>query len=189
MGKPKAGLKFGDETLLQRVTRILKSGVETVVVVGAAGQMVPLLPDDVFLIRDEFRNKGPLSGIYSGLKKLAQLSVASAYVTSCDSPFLNINYVQFMLEQVDADHQISIVDDGQYKHVLAAAYSTSIFPSAQTLIEEDRLRPVELTELHPTKCISLEEARKVDLHLDTFINLNSPEDYEAALSRFQKQNG
>ena len=54
MGRPKFSLPFGEEVLLQRVCRILSGVVSPIVVVAAADQEVPGLPDGVRVVRDEY---------------------------------------------------------------------------------------------------------------------------------------
>ena len=63
MGQPKALLPFGTETMLSRVVRILREVVSPIVVVAAQGQMLPQLPPDILLARDEQEALGPLAGL------------------------------------------------------------------------------------------------------------------------------
>ena len=87
MGRPKAWLTFGGETMLSRVTRLLKQVVKPVVVVAAEAQDVPQLPSDVLLVHDEQEGLGPLGGLAAGLKCLEGRADA-AYLSSCDVPLL-----------------------------------------------------------------------------------------------------
>src|SRR5438128_4376608 len=70
MGRPKAWLPFGGETMLPRVVRLLSQVVAPVVVVAAPGQDLPALPAGVAVVRDEERGRGPLQGLAAGLKAL-----------------------------------------------------------------------------------------------------------------------
>ena len=70
MGTSKALLPFGDETMLQRVVRLLSTVVSPIVVVAAAGQSLPDLQADVIVTRDEQQGRGPLEGLRAGLKAL-----------------------------------------------------------------------------------------------------------------------
>src|ERR1041384_510276 len=85
MGTSKAMLPFGPETMLQRVVRLLGSVVGPIVVVAAVDQLLPDLPTDVIVTRDEREGRGPLEGLRAGLKGLPE-DVDGAYVTSCDVP-------------------------------------------------------------------------------------------------------
>ena len=52
MGRAKADLPFGDETMLQRVVHTLSKVVDRVVVVASAEQVVPELSRHVVVVRD-----------------------------------------------------------------------------------------------------------------------------------------
>ena len=52
MGRAKAWLPFGDETMLQRVVRLLTENVHPLVVVAAPGQELPTIPTEVTVVRD-----------------------------------------------------------------------------------------------------------------------------------------
>ena len=53
--------------------------------------------------------------------------------------------------------------------------------SVRRLLAENRLRPLFLFEAEPTRVVSAEELRDVDPTMQTLRNLNTPEDYQAAL--------
>src|SRR5580658_11139925 len=97
MGRPKATLPFGPETMLQRVVRLLGTVVSPIVAVAAREQVLPELPDGIIVTRDEREAKGPLEGLRAGLTALPA-SVDIAYVTSCDVPLLVPGFVERMLE-------------------------------------------------------------------------------------------
>jgi molybdopterin-guanine dinucleotide biosynthesis protein A len=71
MGTSKALLPFGPETMLQRVVRLLGQVVTPIVAVAAVGQVLPDLPAEVIVTRDEREARGPLEGLKAGLTALA----------------------------------------------------------------------------------------------------------------------
>src|SRR5262245_42075162 len=87
MGQPKAWLPFGGESMLARVVRLVSEIVHPVVVVAASDQVLPPLPSDIQIVRDEEKERGPLQGLAAGLTALQGL-VEAAYLSSCDVPFL-----------------------------------------------------------------------------------------------------
>ena len=68
MCQPKLMLPFGEETLMQRVCRILADIVDPVVVVAALDQELPTLPNSIQIARDEYDSFGPLAGIATALQ-------------------------------------------------------------------------------------------------------------------------
>jgi molybdenum cofactor guanylyltransferase len=180
MGVPKATLPFGPETMLQRVVRLLGTVVSPVVVVAAGEQALPELPDEVAVTRDEREQRGPLEGLRAGLKALPN-SVDMAYITSCDVPLLEPAFVTRMVELL-GDHDIAVMEIDGFPHPLSAVYRRDTLPHVEALLEKDRLRPVFLFDAVRTRRVRPEEMFSVDPQLRTLRNLNTREDYLAALS-------
>jgi molybdopterin-guanine dinucleotide biosynthesis protein A len=179
MGTPKAWLPFGSETMLQRVVRILSTLVAPIVVVAAAGQDLPAMPDGVIITHDERESRGPLEGIRAGLKALPA-SVDAAYITSCDVPLLVPGFVTQMIE-LAAGFDVAVMEIDGFPHPLSAIYRRSVLPHIEELLSQDRLRPVFLYERVPTRKVAPAEIT-ADPDLKTLRNLNTPDDYQRALA-------
>jgi len=180
MGVPKATLPFGPETMLQRVVRLLETVVSPIVVVAAREQPLPALPGEVGVARDEREAKGPLEGIRAGLSALPE-SADAAYITSCDVPLLVPAFVERMIELM-GDHDIAVMEIDGFPHPLSAIYRRDTLPHVESLLAQDRLRPVFLFDAVRTRRVKPEEMTVVDPELRTLRNLNTPEDYRAALA-------
>jgi molybdenum cofactor guanylyltransferase len=180
MGTPKATLPFGPETMLQRVVRLLGTVVAPIVVVAAQQQPLPVLPDSVIVAEDEREQRGPLEGLRAGLKALPN-SVDSAYVTSCDVPLLVPGFVTRMIELL-SDYDIAVMEIDGFPHPLSAVYRRDVLPHVEALLERDKLRPVFLFDAVNTRRVRPEEMRSIDPQLHTLRNLNTRDDYRAALA-------
>jgi molybdenum cofactor guanylyltransferase len=180
MGVPKATLPFGPETMLQRVVRLLSTVVSPIVVVAARDQSLPQLPDEVRITHDEREQRGPLEGLRAGLKALPS-SVGVAYITSCDVPLLEPAFVTRMVELL-GDHDVAVMEIDGFPHPLSAVYRRDTLPHVEALLEEDKLRPVFLFDAVRTRRVRPEEMLSADPQLRTLRNLNTREDYLAALS-------
>lgn len=179
MGRPKLTLPFGDELMLPRIVRILRSVVTPVVVVAGPTQEVPPLPDDVQVVRDEQEHLGPLAGIEIGLRALLGV-VEAAYVSSCDVPLLQPEFISEMIRRLGS-HELAVPREGKFHHPLAAIYRTSLAERAHQLVAGQRLRPLFLIESSDAIEVAVEELMTVDPKLHSLRNLNRPEDYEEAL--------
>jgi molybdopterin-guanine dinucleotide biosynthesis protein A len=180
MGSPKALLAFGNETMLQRVVRLLGSVASPIVVVAAPDQSLPGLPASIIVTRDEREGRGPLEGLRAGLKALPG-TVDLAYVTSCDVPLLVPGFVEQMVELL-GDHDIAVMEIDGFSHPLSAVYRRSTLPHVEALLDQDRLRPAFLFDTMRTRRVRPAEMLAVDPELLTLRNLNTPEDYLAALA-------
>lgn len=186
MGRPKAWLPFDGETLLERAVRRLGTVAAPVVVVAAPGQEIPALPSSVIVVRDEVENRGPLQGIAAGLSALAT-EVSAAFVSSTDAPFLEPALVRRLAELRAGGHDIAVPRAGGHYHPLCAVYACAVQPEAAELLRAGRLRPFFLFER--VRTLVADEAllladpalAAVDPELRSLRNINTPEDYEAAL--------
>jgi molybdopterin-guanine dinucleotide biosynthesis protein A len=179
MGRPKAWLPFAGELMLPRVVRLLGEAVRPIVVVAAPEQEVPLLPSEVVIVRDEEKGRGPLQGLAAGLAALRGLADA-AYLSSCDVPFLQPAFVSRLIEML-GDHAVCVPRVGDHHHPLAAVYRLEVTEAVTYLLAENRLRPFFLFEAVPTRVVEAAELTDVDPTFQTLRNLNTPEDYAAAL--------
>ena len=107
-------------------------------------------------------------------------SGAAAYVTSCDVPLLVPAFVEHMLGLL-GDDDIAVMEIDGFTHPLSAVYRRSVLPQVESLLAQDRLRPVFLFDAVRTRRVSPDEMRVADPDLRTLRNLNTREDYEAAL--------
>jgi molybdenum cofactor guanylyltransferase len=181
MGQSKAWLPFGSEPMLVRVVRLLRERVGPIVVVAAPDQSLPSLPEDVVVVRDSVRGRGPLQGLAAGLLALP-VSVELAYASATDVPFLEPAWVTRLHELIGRDDLAIPFVEG-FHHPLAALYRRpTILPAIEALLAADRLRPVFLMEAVRTRVIEADELRAVDPELRTLRNLNTLEDYQRALA-------
>ena len=70
---------------------------------------------------------------------------------------------------------------GDFLHPLAAVYRLAVLPHVRELLAADRLRPVFLFDAVPTRVIEPHELADTDPDFRSLRNLNTPEEYEAAL--------
>lgn len=197
MGSPKALLLFDGEPLVVHVARALRSLFGDIVVVGGPGEeFVELLrllssqpnklkqPNEpkVTLIRDEVSHQGPVGGIYYGL------SVAAGefcFVTSCDVPFLSARLISYLVSQI-SDYDVVVPYWQERFQPLCAVYRKSVTPLLKEQLDRGELRPIFLYEKVRTRKVTEAEIRRFDPEGSSFFNMNSPEDYRAALALWEK---
>ncbi len=180
MGRPKAMLPFGGEPLVVHVVRRLGLLFPDVVVVAAPGQELPELP--VTLVRDDVAYQGPVGGIVYGLRECGS---AAAYVTSCDVPFLSLALVSHLASRLPG-HDVVVPNWEGRPQPLHAVYRRSVLPLLEGQLERGELRPVFLYDKVRTLRVAEDEIRTVDPDGLSFFNMNTPEDYAAALARWER---
>lgn len=179
MGRPKAMLPFGDEVMLVRVVRLLREVVDPIVVVAAPDQQLPALPDAVRVVRDRTAGRGPLEGLYCGLDVLRQ-DVEAAYVTACDVPLLRAEFVRALIARL-GQNDVAVPVEGKYFQPLSAIYRTRLVTAISQRLARDELRMISFYESVATHRVDIEQLRDADPDLHSLMNLNTPDDYSAAL--------
>ena len=182
MGRPKALLPFGGQPLIAHVVRKLESIFPEIVVVAAPDQELPALP--VKIARDDIAYQGPVSGIYHGLQTSAR---EVCFVTSCDAPFLNLTLVSHLLAQI-SDVDVVVPFWEERLQPLHAVYRRSVAPLLKSQLERGELRPIFLFDKVRTRKVNENEIRRFDPQGMSMLNMNSPEEYEAALRLWRAKN-
>ena len=96
MGRPKALLPFDDKPLIAHLVQRLSQRFSDIVVVAAPDQTLPSLP--VTLVHDAVAYQGPVGGICYGLQAIRG---TAAFITSCDVPFLQLSFIDYLVSQLD----------------------------------------------------------------------------------------
>ena len=181
MGRPKALLPFDGEPLIVHIVRHLKRVFAETVVVAAPEQELPLLP--VALVRDQVAYQGPVSGIYRGLKAATK---EICFVTSCDAPFLDLALISHLLSEI-SDCDVVVPFWQERFQPLHAVYRRSVAPLLHEQLERGELRPIFLYDKVRTRKVHEDEIRTLDPEGMSFLNMNSPADYDSALQLWRKK--
>jgi molybdopterin-guanine dinucleotide biosynthesis protein A len=184
MGRAKPWLDWGSQTLLQHAVAVLRQATPEVVVVAAPGQKLPELPAEVQRLDDSVRYEGPLCGMQIGLEALAK-SCSHAFVMGCDSPFITPAFIDEIAHRVGS-YEIVVPKDDQFFHPLAAIYQTSLSPRVLELIQKGKRKPRFLLDQSKTLALDPRQLQSYDPSGLTLQNLNTPDDYTAALKRYQQ---
>lgn len=179
MGRPKTWLPFGDEYLLPRIVRLLADAVSPIVVVASPEQNLPPLPAGVILTHDLHPDRGPLQGLAAGLAAIPP-SASAAYVSSCDVPFLRPAFVRRMIDLL-GESDACVPRINQILQPLAAVYRRKVGPIAEGLLASGQRSLIELFTNVRSRIVTADELTTVDPDLRSLGNVNTPEDYAAAL--------
>jgi molybdopterin-guanine dinucleotide biosynthesis protein A len=185
MGRDKASLPFGPEMMLQRVVRQVGEVVadERIVVVAAPQQILPGLPKDVIVARDTEEHLGPLAGLAVGLPALLDKAdiVDTVYATGCDFPLLVPAFIERMFSLL-AEFDAAVPVEGGQHHMLASVHRPRVLRNIKTLLATGQLRLQSLLEEINVREVCADELRAVDPSLNSLRNVNSEEEYKAALA-------
>lgn len=176
MGRDKASLPFGPETLLERVIRLVRTVVDEVVLAAGADQLVPAgLP----VVRDPRDGLGPLPAL---LGVSASIDTEYVFLVACDSPLLQPPLIRLLVDRAQGwDACVPVVDE--VPMTTCAVYRTSAVRAVAGPVPSSggsSLRAL-LGGLH-TLYLREPALREADPRLLSFIPCNTPEEYRNALA-------
>ena len=134
MGTNKAFLEIEGERLIDRTTRIFNDIFQEVIL--STNSPLDYLDHDGIIVTDIIQNKGSLGGIYTGL---FFSSHEHAFVSACDMPFLNKNFIEYMIEQAQG-YDIVVPKSPDGLQPLHAIYSRRCLPAIKKLIDSGNLK-------------------------------------------------
>ncbi len=143
MGTDKASLPLGGTTLLGRTVRLLlDAGLDPVVVVRRADQLLPPLPTEVVTVVDDRPDQGPLQGIATGLSAVAAGDPrrAAAFVCATDLPELHAVFICHLVAALAEDTQAVVPVSGGRPQPLAAVYRVALGQRAEELLSQGERR-------------------------------------------------
>lgn len=184
MGLNKSFLRIGEQTVIERTVNLMKGLFKRVLLITNNPDEYNFLGLEIF--KDVYKNVGPLAGIHSGLTH----SVTNKnFIMSCDMPFVNEGVIEFILNY-KTDSMITVAKADGFIQQLCGLYSNKLLPEIDTLIEEDFNGAAERDLQKKSGCKVLTLVNKINAEIidvaseyeeyeeGTFLNMNSPEDFE-----------
>jgi molybdenum cofactor guanylyltransferase len=174
MGFDKQMIEIDGERLVMKTIENLRGVFSEIVVVTNRFELYD--GENVTLIMDEIPDKGPLGGLYSGLKNS---SSEYAYLIACDMPFINESYIRYMMDVIgDKSIDACITMRGEWIEPFNAFYSKSMIDHLEERLHGGNLSVNGL--LKSLECVYIEEVEALKFSSDwsMFSNINTRDDFE-----------
>lgn len=173
MGQNKAFLPVGEQTLVEVVLARLREACDDVLLVTNAPERYGHL--GVRAVRDALPSGQSLVGIYTGILS----AHGPAFVCACDMPFLNPPLIRHMASLIPAADVVIPLRRGTYEP-LHAVYTPACLGPIRRCVERQGRNTDFLPDVR-VRAVEPEEIRRFDPEMRSFVNLNTPGDYAAAL--------
>jgi molybdopterin-guanine dinucleotide biosynthesis protein A len=170
MGENKAFLRVGEERLIDRTVRLFQRVFREVIIVTTCP--LDYLDQEAIIVTDILPEKGALGGLYTGLFYATD---EYAFLVACDMPFLNIAFLEYMVEQATS-HDIVIPAPPDGLQPLHAIYARRCLPAIRARLDQNRLQIKGFYHGHSILEISPEVLYTFDPEGRMFLNVNTPED-------------
>ncbi len=178
--RDKALLPLGGETMTGVIIKRLAPLFSKTIVVAKDAQ--PFIRYSVRVISDEYPGCGPISGIHAGLRASSD---PYNLILACDLPLIKSELVKVLINHACKDLTIPII--GKYPEPLIAVYAKRIVPLLERSILAGDYKLTNLLTHLEVEYISESLLRKVDPELRSFLNVNSPADYEKVKMILQEE--
>lgn len=176
MGQDKAMLSFMGTPLIARVVETMRLVTEDIILVGQDLARFAWLKG-VRMYQDILPGIGPLAGIYTALQHALN---PRCLIAACDMPFLNPTLLAF-LGRTAAGWEAVVPSIRGRLQPLHAVYARSCLPLLSEMLRRGRHCPLDIYSRARTCYVTEEELRIYDPGLLSFLNVNTPADWENAL--------
>ena len=175
MGTDKSRLQFGGQTSVERIAAQLRSIISRLSLVGSS--RVGFDPD-LRVVPDTHQQWGALGGIHAALKTSRS---ALNLVIAVDLPFVEIRFLEYLLEQARATTALVTVPRvaGGWQP-LCAVYRREFATWAEHALQRGRNKIDPLFSEVETRVLEEDELTRSGFSSEMFQNLNTPEDLERA---------
>ena len=176
MGRDKASLVLGEQTLLQRVADAMRLVFPQVVV-----SVRTLRPEiELLQVCDAHADVGPLAGLCAGLDYASQNGVPWIFAVATDMPFVRPALIEQLANyRSGVDAVVPLVDG--HPQPLAAFYSIDALPAVRALATGNGKRSLRAAlERLQVAYVHAADLIAADPGLGSFVDLDTPEDLAKA---------
>ncbi len=171
MGVNKAFLEIDGIRLIEKALNIYRRLFSEIVIV-TNDPLSYLEFTDAMIVTDIYKGKGPLCGIYTGLFYAKN---DYAFFCPCDMPFLNEDFIAYLIGQT-GHHDVIVPELAYGYQPLHAIYSRKCLPSIKRLLLMDKLKITGFYRDMRVLTIGEEQISPFNNDGRLFHNLNTPED-------------
>jgi len=176
MGADKYLLPFFHSTLIEKLAGELKSSVNELLLVTREPAKIQHLSLRTAI--DIFDEPCALTGIHAGL---VYSEYQYNFILACDLPLFSSALVPLMFDRMDDTTTAMVPRTKSGLETLCGIYTKDCIPEIERLLEQKNYSVQALYSRVETKIVDAQEL-ETKTHEHVFFNMNTPADYEKALS-------
>ncbi|MGL5576579.1 MAG: molybdopterin-guanine dinucleotide biosynthesis protein B [Sarcina sp.] len=172
--KTKAFLNLGDKRFIDRILENLE-GFKDIYISCNDFDLYSEFTNRCTLISDEFKDIGPIGGIYSSLK---QIKTDKALIIAADMPFVTENFIN-AITSIDSNSDILVASTGDNLEPLFSIYSKSVIKTIEEFIEKGDYKLRNLIKASKTSYFYISDSKCVS-------NINTVDEYSSIEKKYKK---
>jgi len=179
MGFDKQFLEIGGRRIIFDIASELLKLFNEVIIVTNKPELYDI-SGNMKIVRDEIKGSGPIGGIHAGLKAS---SSDYLYVTACDMPVVNLQFVKYMMQAIQ-DEQVDVVavlNSMSWIEPLNAFYCLALVPEIESYLEEGNRALFRFIRDRNSILIPEEKARVFSPDWNMFLSLDTMKKIEEYL--------
>ena len=174
-GQNKALIQVGGLRILDRLYNVFLDLFDEIILV--TNDPIQFLEWDLTIVTDLFSSRSSLTGIHTGLFYMKN---PFAFFSACDTPFLKKELVETLIEKIEEKVDIVMPETTAGLEPLCAIYSKRCLQLAEQHLRENKFKIQRAFRAKRIKTIPENLLRAKDPDLQSFFNINTPEDLAQA---------
>jgi molybdopterin-guanine dinucleotide biosynthesis protein A len=180
-GDDKALVLLGKKRLIEHGLDLLRSIFREVLIITNQPRQFQFL--DVPIACDVIQGAGSLGGI---LTALVHARADRCFIVACDMPFVNRSIVRLLYARADRYDVVVPIVNGEPEPLHALYSKRCISPIVKRILEKD-YRIINFYKRASTLRVEEEEWAHLDPEGLSFVNINTPADFQNAFERIRSK--
>ncbi len=174
-GEKKALRKIDGKMIMDRIYQELSFVVDEVIIV--TNEPEEFSQWDAMIVSDIDPSRCALAGVHAGIYYATYDKI---FITACDTPFIKRDIIEFILSFADPKHDVIIPQGEGGLEALLAVYSKACLPLIEKNLNDNIFMIKKFYAKNKVKSIALDKLKQIDPLMESFFNVNTPEDIEQA---------
>ena len=176
-GKNKAFLEVGGRRVIDHIFGVFSAVFEDILIV--TNEPTRYMEFDATIVSDVYPVRSSLTGVHAGL---FYARTPFAFVAACDIPFLKEELVRTILQNIEPNTGVVIPETQAGMEPMCAAYAKTCLPVMERHIQKEKFKIQRIFNSFRVKKVPEAALRRADPELQSFFNINTPDDLRQAES-------
>jgi molybdopterin-guanine dinucleotide biosynthesis protein A len=176
-GINKAFLEVAGKRVIDHIFGVFSTVFEDILIV--TNEPTRYLEFDATIVSDVYSVRSSLTGVHAGL---FYARTPFVFVAACDIPFLKESLVRTILDYIESNAGVVIPETEDGIEPMCAVYAKICLPVMERHIKSEEFKIRQIFKSTRVKKVPENALRQADPELQSFFNINTPDDLKRAES-------